>query len=31
VIVNGTVVIDGAEHTGTLPGLLLRRRGAVLA
>jgi N-acyl-D-amino-acid deacylase len=29
VIVNGTVVIDG-EHTGALPGRLLRRRGAVL-
>jgi len=31
VIVNGTVVIDGGEHTGALPGRLLRRRGAVLA
>jgi hypothetical protein len=26
VIVNGTVVIDGGEHTGALPGRLLRRR-----
>ena len=31
VIVNGTVVIDGGEHTGALPGRLLRRRGTVLA
>ena len=31
VIVNGTVVIDAGEHTGALPGRLLRRRGAVLA
>ena len=31
VIVNGTIVIDGGEHTGALPGRLLRRRGAVLA
>jgi hypothetical protein len=31
VIVNGTVVIDDGEHTGALPGRLLRRRGAVLA
>jgi len=31
VIVNGTVVIDGGEHTGVLPGRLLRRRGTVLA
>lgn len=30
VIVNGTVVIDGGEHTGALPGRLLRRRGTVL-
>jgi N-acyl-D-amino-acid deacylase len=30
VIVNGAVVIDGGEHTGALPGRLLRRRGAVL-
>src|SRR5215469_16088389 len=29
VIVNGAVVIDG-EHTGALPGRLLRRRGAIL-
>lgn len=25
VIVNGTVVIDGGEHTGALPGRVLRR------
>jgi len=25
VIVNGTVVVDGAEHTGALPGRVLRR------
>jgi N-acyl-D-amino-acid deacylase len=31
VIVNGTVVIDGGENTGALPGRLLRRRGTVLA
>jgi N-acyl-D-amino-acid deacylase len=31
VIVNGTPVIDDGEHTGALPGRLLRRRGAVLA
>ena len=31
VIVNGTVVIDEGEHTGALPGRLLRRRGTVLA
>jgi N-acyl-D-aspartate/D-glutamate deacylase len=31
VIVNGTIVIDGGEHTGALPGRLLRRRGTVLA
>jgi N-acyl-D-aspartate/D-glutamate deacylase len=31
VIVNGTIVIDGGEHTGAPPGRLLRRRGAVLA
>jgi len=30
VIVNGAAVIDG-DHTGALPGRLLRRRGAVLA
>ena len=30
VIVNGATVIDG-DHTGALPGRLLRRRGAVLA
>lgn len=30
VIVNGTVVIDDGEHTGALPGRLLRRRGTVL-
>ncbi len=31
VIVNGTIVIDQAEHSGALPGRLLRRRGAVLS
>src|SRR3954470_2608502 len=31
VIVNGIVVIDQGEHTGALPGRLLRRRGAILA
>ena len=31
VIVNGVVVIDRGEHTGALPGHLLRRRGAILA
>jgi len=31
VIVNGTVVIEGGEHTGALPGRLPRRRGALLA
>ena len=31
VIANGTVVIDDGEHTGALPGRLLRRRGTVLA
>jgi N-acyl-D-amino-acid deacylase len=31
VIVNGVVVIDRGEHTGALPGCLLRRRGAILA
>ena len=31
VIVNGTIVIDGGEHTGALPGRLLRPRGTVLA
>ncbi|MFO1158936.1 MAG: D-aminoacylase [Reyranellaceae bacterium] len=31
VIVNGTVVIEGGEHTGALPGRLLRRRGTALA
>jgi hypothetical protein len=30
VIVNGAVVIDG-DHTGALPGRVLRRRGAILA
>jgi N-acyl-D-aspartate/D-glutamate deacylase len=30
VIVNGTVVIDGGERTGALPGRLLRRQGTVL-
>jgi N-acyl-D-amino-acid deacylase len=30
VIVNGVVVID-EDHTGALPGHLLRRRGAILA
>jgi N-acyl-D-aspartate/D-glutamate deacylase len=29
VLVNGVIVIDGGEHTGALPGRLLRRRGAV--
>jgi N-acyl-D-aspartate/D-glutamate deacylase len=28
VIVNGTVVIDGGDHTGALPGRVLRRRTA---
>src|SRR3954449_10063980 len=31
VIVNGVVVIDRGEHTGALPGRLLRRHGAILA
>ena len=31
VIVNGVVVIDRGEHTGALPGSLLRRRGATVA
>ncbi|MGD9616366.1 MAG: amidohydrolase family protein [Alphaproteobacteria bacterium] len=31
VIVNGVVVIDQGEHTGALPGHLLRRRGAAVA
>jgi N-acyl-D-amino-acid deacylase len=31
VIVNGVVVIDRGQHTGALPGQLLRRRGPVLA
>jgi N-acyl-D-amino-acid deacylase len=26
VVVNGEVVIDGSEHTGALPGHVLRRR-----
>jgi N-acyl-D-amino-acid deacylase len=30
VIVNGVTVIDHGEHTGALPGRLLRRRGAIL-
>ena len=30
VIVNGSIVID-ENHTGALPGRLLRRRGAILA
>jgi N-acyl-D-amino-acid deacylase len=30
VIVNGAVVIDQGEHSGALPGRLLRRRGTVL-
>ncbi|MGE0725155.1 MAG: amidohydrolase family protein [Alphaproteobacteria bacterium] len=30
VIVNGTIAIDGGEHTGALPGRVLRRRGTVL-
>jgi N-acyl-D-amino-acid deacylase len=28
VLVNGEVVIDGGDHTGALPGRVLRRRGA---
>jgi N-acyl-D-aspartate/D-glutamate deacylase len=28
VVVNGQVVIDGGDHTGALPGRVLRRRGA---
>jgi N-acyl-D-amino-acid deacylase len=31
VLVNGVTVIDGGEHTGALPGRLLRRRGTVCA
>jgi N-acyl-D-amino-acid deacylase len=31
VIVNGVAVIDREDHTGALPGRLLRRRGAILA
>jgi len=31
VIVNGMVVIHDGEHTGALPGRLLRRRGTLLA
>jgi N-acyl-D-amino-acid deacylase len=31
VIVNGAVVIDGGEHTGALPGRLLRRTSRGLA
>ena len=31
VIVNGVVVIDREQHTGALPGRLLRRRGAAVA
>jgi N-acyl-D-amino-acid deacylase len=31
VIVNGVIVIDREEHTGALPGRLLRRRGATVA
>src|SRR3954454_20053276 len=31
VIVNGVVVIDRGQHTGALPGQLLRRRGTILA
>ena len=31
VVVNGVVVIEGEEHTGALPGRLLRRRGTILA
>ena len=30
VIVNGAVVIEKGEHSGALPGRLLRRRGGVL-
>ena len=29
VLVNGVTVIDGGEHTGALPGRLLRRHGTV--
>jgi N-acyl-D-amino-acid deacylase len=28
VMVNGVVVIDGSEHTGVLPGRVLRRRAS---
>jgi N-acyl-D-amino-acid deacylase len=31
VIVNGTVVVDGGEHTGALPGRLLRRTSRGIA
>jgi len=31
VIVNGVVVVDQARHTGALPGMVLRRRGAAVA
>lgn len=31
VIVNGTVVIDHGDHSGELPGRLLRRRGSALS
>jgi N-acyl-D-amino-acid deacylase len=31
VIVNGVVVIDRGQHTGALPGQLLRRRGTIPA
>src|SRR5206468_11452388 len=31
VIVNGVVVIDRGQHTGALPGQLLRRRGTIVA
>jgi N-acyl-D-aspartate/D-glutamate deacylase len=27
VVVNGELVVDGGEHTGATPGLVLRRRG----
>jgi N-acyl-D-amino-acid deacylase len=31
VIVNGVTVIEGGEHSGALPGRLLRRHGASVA
>jgi hypothetical protein len=27
-VVNGEVVVDGADHTGALPGRVLRRQAA---